>query len=249
MPLPIVHQGALTMSKRCVASLLTIALGLGGCSGEPPGTAVTQGPAPTTRAPAPPDTSPEQLLAEPPKDWLQAFRTEGPGIRMVEYVPPQTDPNDWTDKVSFESFTEPPLPDAIEILKSIASDQRRTCEKFSDHDTFSGLENDYPTSVRLFICYNNKLNRQGQLTLVKTIRGDTHFFVITRARRVPPIKPDSEDDMPMPPETMAEWSMYLRSITVCNATDQRHPCPTPSDTPPPESAPVSPPSPASPASS
>ena len=69
-------------------------------------------------------------------------------------------------------------------LKSIAADQRSTCDKFSDHDTFSGLENDYPTSVRLFICYQNKLTKKGQLTLVKTIKGDSHFFVITRAKRV-----------------------------------------------------------------
>ena len=217
----------LTMSKRCVALLAAITLAIG-CSGEQSGTDVSP-PAATTRPPVPPDTSSEHLLAQPPTDWLQNFRTEGPGIRMVEYVPPKTDPNDWTDKVSFESFTEPPLPDAIEILKSIAADQRKTCEKFSDHDTFSGLENDYPTSVRLFICYSNKLNKQGQLTLVKTIRGDEHFYVITRARRVPPIKPSSDDDMPMPPVTMAEWSLYLRSITVCNAADQRHPCPPPPD--------------------
>ncbi|HEY6598203.1 MAG TPA: hypothetical protein VIZ30_02780 [Pseudomonadales bacterium] len=216
------------MSKRCVAIALTIAsVTLGGCSGEPTATDAPEAAATTS------DPSPEKLLAEPPKDWVQAFRTAGPGIRMVEYVPPQTDPNDWIDKVSFESFNEPPLPDAIEILKSIAADQRKTCEKFSDNETFSGLENDYPTSVRLFICYTNKLTKQGQLTLVKTIRGDTHFFVITRARRVPAIKPDGE--MPMPPEAMAEWSMYLRSITVCNTNDPRHPCPSPApaaDAPP-----------------
>lgn len=237
------------MSKRCVALLMALAIAVGGCSGEPAATDVsaqrtnvTPQPKTTTRTPAPPDTSPEQLLAQPPVNWQQSFRTEGPGIRMVEYVPPQTDPNDWTDKVSFESFTQPPLPDAIEILKSIASDQRKTCEKFSDHETFSGLENDYPTSVRLFICYNNKLTRQGQLTLVKTIRGDTHFFVITRARRVPPIKAEHENDMPIPPAVMAEWSMYLRSITVCNATDQRHPCPpSPDANPaPPQTSPTPP---------
>ena len=215
------------MSKRCVTLLLAIALG--GCSGEDPGAAgSTQATTtPPARPATPADTSPEQLLAQPPDGWLQSFRTEGPGIRMVEYVPPDTDPNDWKDKLSFESFTEPPLPDAIEILKSIADDQRKTCERFSDHDTFSGLENDYPTSVRLFICPTNKLTRSGQLTLVKTIRGDTHFFVITRARRVPVIKQGG--DMPMPPAIMAEWSLYLRSITVCNATDQRHPCPAPPD--------------------
>ena len=31
--------------------------------------------------------------------------------------------------------------------------------------------------------------------------------------------------MPMPPEVMAEWSLYLRAIKVCNDSNPRHPCP------------------------
>jgi hypothetical protein len=62
------------------------------------------------------------------------------------------------------------------------------------------------------------------LTLIKTIRGDDNFYVITRSHRVPPIK--SDGDMPMPPELMAEWSTYLRAISVCNDDAPGHPCPT-----------------------
>jgi hypothetical protein len=163
------------------------------------------------------------LLAEAPAGWQVSFSTAGPGIRMAEYVPPESDPAAWTEKVTFESFSDPPLPDAIELLKSIAADQRKTCKKFFDHDTFSGVENDYPTSVRLFVCSENPLTGKGQLTLAKTIRGDEHFFVVTRAMRVPPMEADGEP--PVPPATIAEWSMYLRAISVCNHTDPRHPCP------------------------
>ncbi len=209
------------MSKRCMTLFLAIALvGCGG--GKAEHSAAEKSAAPPTRSAPPPDTSPEHLLAEPPAGWLQSFHTEGPGIRMVEYVPPKSDPNEWTDKVSFESFSDPPLPDPIQLLKSIADDQRKTCQKFSDHETFSGVENDYPTSVRLYICSENPLTKKGQLTLVKTIRGDTHFYVVTRAKRVAPIEGDT---MPMPPEVMAEWSLYLRAIKACSDADPRHPCP------------------------
>ncbi len=214
------------MSKGCMTLLLAIALfGCGG--GAPEQSGEKQATVAPTRPAPPPDTSPERLLAQPPEGWLQNFHTEGPGIRMVEYVPPKTDSNDWTDKLSFESFSAAPLPDPIQLLKSIADDQRKTCRKFSDHETFSGVENDYPTSVRLFICYANPLTNKGQLTLVKTIRGDSHFFVITRAKRVAAIESDT---MPMPPEVMAEWSLYLRAIKVCNDTDPRHPCPAAAST-------------------
>jgi hypothetical protein len=213
---------------------LFVAIALAGCGGEKTQPPEAQKPdAAQTRPATPPDTSPEHLLAEPPSGWIQSFHTEGPGIRMVEYVPPKSDFDDWTDKVSFESFGGAPLPDPIMLLKSIADDQRKTCEKFSDHETFSGVENDYPTSVRLFICSLNPLTKKGQLTLVKTIGGDSHFFVITRAKRVAPIEPDK---MPMPPELMAEWSLYLRAIGVCNETDPRHPCPAPNADAPTESA-------------
>lgn len=212
------------MSMRCAILLLAIALvGCGG--GTPEQSAAPQPTATPTRPATPSDTSPEHLLAQPPEGWLQSFQTDGPGIRMVEYVPPKSNPNEWADKVSFESFSDPPLPDPIQLLKSIADDQRKTCKKFSDHETFSGVENDYPTSVRLFICSENPLTGKGQLTLVKTIRGDSNFYVITRAKRVAPIETDT---MPMPPEVMAEWSLYLRAITACSDTDPRHPCPVPS---------------------
>lgn len=214
------------MSKSCTT--LILAIGLVGCNAEKPGETAA---APASPAPAASsiDLSREQLLAEAPEGWVQSSHTEGTGIRMVSYVPPSTDPNDWTDKVSFESFSDPPLPDPIDLLKSIADDQRRTCEQFSDHETFSGMENEYPTSVRLFVCYVNSLTKKGQLTLVKTIRGDASFYVITRAQRTAPIESDGE--MPMPPETMAEWSLYLRAIQVCNDSDPNHPCPAADEDP------------------
>jgi hypothetical protein len=205
---------------------LLLVVALAGCgSGKPEQSAAEKPAAPPTRPAPPPDTSPEHLLAEPPPGWLHSFHTEGPGIRMVEYVPPKSNPDEWTEKVSFESFSDPPLPDPIMLLKSIAEDQRKTCEKFSDHETFSGVENDYPTSVRLYICSENPLTRKGQLTLVKTIRGDTHFYVITRARRVPPIDTDAKIPEPEVAKAVAEWSLYLRAIKACNDTDERHPCP------------------------
>ncbi len=224
------------MSKRCVRPVLAFALigwiGVTGCHPEKAGV-VTQPakaaaparPAPAHAAPAA-DTSPEHLLAQAPDGWQQSFHTEGAAIRMVDYIPPHSDPETWTEKVSFESFSDPPLPDPIELLKSIAADQRKTCTKFADHDTFSGLENDYPTSVRLFVCYENPLTKQGQLTLVKTIKGDARFYVITRAKRVPPIQSDSTASKATEAE-IAKWSLYLHAIRVCNATDPRHPCPSP----------------------
>lgn len=209
------------MLKRCSAFVL-IGL-LAACSPE-------QSTTPAPRASAPLPTGPEQLLADAPANWQQSFRTEAPGIRMVEYVPPDSDPKAWTDKVSFESFSGTPLPDPIELLTSIANDQRKTCEKFADHETFSGFENGYPTSVRLFVCNVNPLTKKGQLTLVKTIKGDQNFYVITRARRTDAIEQQPDGEIPTEAKTIAEWSLYLHAISACNTADSAHPCPPTSDT-------------------
>ena len=63
------------------------------------------------------------------------------------------------------------------------------------------------------------------MTLVKTIKGDSHFYVITRARRVSPIDNDAKAPEPEVAKAVAEWSLYLRAISACNDTDPRHPCP------------------------
>jgi hypothetical protein len=166
----------------------------------------------------------EQLLAQPPAGWVQSFQTAAPGTRMVEYVPPGTDPADWTDKVSFESFSGDPLPDPVELATSVANDRRASCDGFASYATYSGSENGYPTAVRLFVCNHVKQTQKGQLTLLKMIRGDSNFYVIMRTRRVEAL--DNDAALPMPREVMAEWSLYLRAIGVCNSDAAAHPCPS-----------------------
>jgi len=169
-----------------------------------------------------PDT--ERLLAQPPRGWSAVFASKRPGVRIAEYVPPGESAAEWTEKLSFESFGGEPLPDPIGLLVDIARDQEATCNGFSDRNTFSGLDNGYPSSVRLFVCRNNPLTQKGQVTLVKAIQGTKQLYLITRARRVPPIESDAT--LPMAQEDMAEWSRYLRAISLCDSADAAHPCPS-----------------------
>jgi hypothetical protein len=178
--------------------------------------------------PAPADTATnetERLLAEPPDGWVAVFANKRPGVRMAEYVPAGESGQEWSEKVSFESFGGEPLPDPIGMLVEIARDQSETCNGFADNNTFSGYENGYPTSVRLFVCRNNAVTQKGQITLVKAIQGQTQLYVVTRARRVPPIESDAM--LPMAHEDMADWSTYMRAISLCDTADSRHhPCPS-----------------------
>jgi hypothetical protein len=171
----------------------------------------------------PPAISGETLLAAPPEGWQQAFASEAPGIRIAEFIPADEQNDTWTHKISFESSGgTPPLPDPIEFVNGISADQRGTCEGFESFPTFSGTENGYPTSVHLLVCHRSKINDQSQVTMIKAIRGNERFYVITRALRGPPL---AEGEKPVAEEEIAGWSVYLRAITLCDGARPEHPCP------------------------
>ena len=89
----------------------------------------------------------------------------------------------------------------------------------------SAEENGYPTSVRFMVCPANSVTNTGQVTLIKAIRGNDRFYVVTRAKRVP-VAVEGEQVKPISDEEMAIWSTYMRAIRVCDP--QRgtiHPCP------------------------
>ncbi len=186
MLLPHISNGSPTMSKRCITLLLAVALaGCGG--GKAEHSAVENPSAPATPRACRPTPRPNICWRSRRPVGSRVSKPKGPASVWSNTCRRNPTRTNGPTKLSFESFSDPPLPDPIEMLKSIAADQRKTCTKFSDHETFSGVENDYPTSVRLFICSENPLTKKGQLTLVKTITRRHHFFVITRAKRVEPI--------------------------------------------------------------
>ena len=93
------------------------------------------------------ETANERLIASPPAGWSLDFATNTPGLRIAEYSRDEEDAEQWTHKIKFESLTGDPLPEPIEFLKSFGEQQRETCPELEDYDTFSGVENGYPTAV------------------------------------------------------------------------------------------------------
>ena len=168
----------------------------------------------------------EQLLAQPPEGWQQGFATKTPSLRLVEFLPAENSAEDWVEKVTFESLSGDPLPDPIDFVTGIAADQSDTCERFEHFNIQSGLENNYPTSVRLLACSHNELTEKGQVTLIKAIQANDHFYVITRSKRVPPI---AEGAQPISEAEMATWAAYMRAITVCDTNSAQHPCGAPAE--------------------
>ncbi len=172
--------------------------------------------------------SPELLMARPPEGWKVWSATQDPGLRVAQYVPADTDADNWEQMLRLESMAGDPLPDPIEFLTALGRDQAAGCGQSSDLNIHSGQENNYATSVRLFSCRNDAAPDLDQVTLIKAIRGNENFYVIALTRRT------TSGESTRPPVSdaeMAVWAAYMRTVTVCDPTRPEHPGPTSGEAP------------------
>ena len=165
--------------------------------------------------------SSEQLRANAPDAWRQVYNLQAETSRLAEFVPAGETDIKWTAKVSFESF--PPIDtDPIELLLEEARSDNEKCKFVQHFNLYSGLENAYETSVRLFMCGNNQATGKGEIKIIKAIKGKEHFYLIRLITRIEPFevnKPDFSSDI------IATWSTYLRGITLCDTMDENYACP------------------------
>ncbi len=193
-----------------------------------------------TATPAPADAtnaSTETLYAQPPSGWVEGLATATAALRRVEYHP---EPNPHSERVVFESYPAPDLPDPIQFLETLVSEGKDRCAPHEDVNVSSGYENNYATSVRLMICHQSKATGKGKVTMAKAIRGNDYFYSIVRERGF-----DVADDLtgdpagspsgdpngdpgngapPLSPKETAVWAAYLRGIHVCDSERSEHPC-------------------------
>ena len=166
----------------------------------------------------------ERLLATPPKDWVNVFQLNNDNTRLTDFIPPDQSKGDWSTKLSFEAHTTEVLSiDPIELLFSEAETDQSRCNSVTHYNIFSGLENYYQTSVRLFLCGENSFTNRGEIKLIKAIRGNDYLYSVRIVRRTPPFDANEEE---IRKEEVALWATYLRKISVCDGSPD-HPCPRP----------------------
>lgn len=200
--------------------LVLTTLSTSGCAGAqvaPP----DEGPAPPVSGSVNPRG--EQLLAQPPSGWQQVGATNLPTLKRAEFLPADETPEAWASRITFEAMVEDPLPDPIEFVDLLAADRQNECDTFERLPTFSGEENGYPTTVDLLVCHHDRETDRSEVLLMKTIRGNDAFYIVTRGRRGPPVpdggKPAVED------VEVGAWALYLKTVGVCDDSREGHPCP------------------------
>ena len=164
----------------------------------------------------------EQLLAQPPQGWVQTSAASTRALNAAQFLPEGEDQTSWTRMIRFEAIAEDPLPDAIEFVDLITAGQDRQCGTFESQPIFAGLENGYETAVTLLVCHKDRDTERSEVTMMKTIRGNDRFYVITRAQRGAAIE---ESESPVEEQVVAAWSLYMKSISLCDTEREAHPCP------------------------
>jgi len=178
----------------------------------------------TTETPATKNETGERLLATPPKDWVSVFQLNNDNTRLTDFIPPDQSKNNWSTKLSFEAHSTEALSlDPIELLFSEAETDQSRCNFVNHYNIYSGLENNYQTSVRLFLCGENTFTNRGEVKLIKVIRGNDYLYSVRMVKRTPPFDVNEEETTK---EEVALWSTYLRKISVCDGSPG-HPCPQP----------------------
>ncbi len=165
--------------------------------------------------------SKEQLLATPPSGWHQIYQLNSGKTRLVDFVPADQTEEDWKTKISYESHRALNDADPISVLMCELEVVRQNCEKIDSFNLYSGLENNYPTSVRLTFCGENTFTGEGEVTLSKAIQANEYLYLVKLLHRVPAFK---EDSSVVSKNQIASWSDYFGQLTVCDNTED-HPCP------------------------
>ncbi len=170
----------------------------------------------------PREVSREKLLAAPPQDWKLVYQLNNVSSRLSDFVPPGEEESDWQTRLSFESFSNLVDSNPIDVLLAEAERDRKNCAFVQHFNLFSGFENNYPASVRLFLCGENSFVNKGEVKMVKAIQGNDYFYIIRLVKRIEPFKPGEAD---FSEDEIAGWSSYLRAISLCHEGATDHPCP------------------------
>ena len=175
--------------------------------------------------PAPPSEAPivlgEKLIAEPPVGWQSIYGLNGSAVRLNDFIPADETKNAWSTKVSFESHQSLSDTDPITIVMGELERIGETCELVESFNLFSGMENNYPTSVRLTFCGENTYSNRGEISFTKSIQGNDYLYIIKLLHLVDPY---SDKDAGVSEAQIAQWAQYFSSISVCDDTVAKHAC-------------------------
>lgn len=166
--------------------------------------------------------STEKLLAKPPNGWKTIYQINNVDTRLTDFIPESEDEINWVSKVSFESFRNFDDADPIEVTLGEVEKDKEICNFVQHFNLFSGLENNYPTSLRLYMCGKQSITEKGMVKLIKAIKADDYFYIVRLTKK---LRPFTVNKAEIDKGEIAAWSKYLKMMRVCNDKQPKHACP------------------------
>lgn len=141
--------------------------------------------------------------------------------RLTDFIPEDENEINWVTKISFESFNSFDDADPIDVTLGEVENDKESCNFVQNFNLFSGLENNYPSSLRLYMCGEHSITGKGEVKMIKAIRADDYFYIIRLTKRVDPFDVSKAE---IDKGEIAAWSSYLKMMRVCNDEKPNHIC-------------------------
>jgi hypothetical protein len=156
----------------------------------------------------------ENLLVAMPDGYVTGFQDRNTRQQMTEMVPRGQSVKDWTEMVTVQIFFGMTDVTPAAYRQRLEKLWAETCKGAQSSPIGQGEERGYPVIVWLQVCPRDKETGKPEVTLLKAIAGRDSFYVVQKAFRFQPDKPQVE-----------HWSRYLRNVSVCDSRVAERACP------------------------
>lgn len=165
---------------------------------------------------------PEHIIARYPAQWVaQAPVSEGK-LSVQRFLPSGQTPKDYNQAIIVERYVEEHQAPKEHVL-SRAEASRRSCDGVLSSAVDETPINGYKAASIQFSCTKSHRNGKSGVMLVIAIAGRDALHVISLVWLGPPVAVNQL--APIPDHTVAEWSAFAQTITLCDSRDNKHPCP------------------------
>ena len=156
----------------------------------------------------------ENLLVTMPDGYIVGFQDKNAKQQMTEMVPRGQSVKDWTEMVTVQIFFNMTDVTPAAYKQRLEKLWVENCKGAESSPIGQGEELGLPVIVWLQVCPLNKDTGKPEVTLLKAIAGKDSFYVVQKAFRFQPDKPQVE-----------QWSRYLRNVSVCDSRVADRACP------------------------
>lgn len=172
----------------------------------------------------------DELIFVPPEGWYPAHQNATDDGYEISYVREGETASDWTEAARVQIFfnlseNRPELTPA-DFVENLRRYYEQSCQKVEASPVSSWDDHGYDASVRLIVCDRQRGETLGSVSMIKVMRGRKSVFMLDRSWRGPAFDIGT---MPVPQETLDEWSDFLARSFLCNRKNPETPCPAAPD--------------------